>query len=660
MAIVIAPPASADEERRRDRAATALVVVVLMVVYALTLLPGVGGSGDAVKFQFLAREPGTPHATGYPAYLLLNLMFNRLVPVGSPALAANLLSAVLAAAACASVFAALRTLDIARPVALASAVGLGFTATLWLYATIAEVYSLHLLFCSLILFFLLRWERRRRTGDLYAAFAVLALAVGNHMTVVCWVPAIILFIAVVDRSTLTRPRFLIVAASLVTLGLLQYSYLIWCTFDPGVRYLETTAGDLRELVTVLLGGRHQSNLLQQSFGELLAKRIPWIARSLLAELVVFAPFAVAGLLRRLAARDCLLLGAAAGNLAFIGIYTVGDLDAYLPPIVVIAVCYAAVGLQRLLSIPAGERRRAAWAVLLLPLCLFLMNWREADRRGSRGPRKMRRIMAQAPDPALILGMPYRLTMELNYAMLVDREGGGRQLLRVPLQAPFASFGFEEFRRYLCDGFPLRLPPRGRLVPAGLPIVLAGATPRQLDALRAKGYELVDAGRDLVRLTLPSCEQSPLPVAAVVHELEARRDLGRAITALIDPAFDPMSTSIVIGRRGERFDRPPVPAEVTLHEWLDDRALLVVDSAGPGWLVVFDFMPTLWRAWVDGRPAASRPLNVIHRGVPIPAGRHEVLLADTSHDFSMWRWLTGAHPPLETVARDDRSVLHRGR
>src|SRR5919106_6501076 len=91
-----------------------------------------------------------------------------------------------------------------RLLVLAPAIGagllMGFSRTLWSYATIAEVYTLNTLLIILIFFVMLRWRRgiianRRRVGApaegwqgtsvahdvfLYAAALVFGLALGVH------------------------------------------------------------------------------------------------------------------------------------------------------------------------------------------------------------------------------------------------------------------------------------------------------------------------------------------------------------------------------------------------------------------------------------------------------------------------------------------------
>ena len=57
------PPMS----RRSDALVALGVGGFALTVYAVTLLPGTGYSGDTAKWQMLGVVGGVPHATGYPS-----------------------------------------------------------------------------------------------------------------------------------------------------------------------------------------------------------------------------------------------------------------------------------------------------------------------------------------------------------------------------------------------------------------------------------------------------------------------------------------------------------------------------------------------------------------------------------------------------------------
>jgi hypothetical protein len=127
-----------------------LISATLLIVYLPTLLPGVGYTGDTAALQFVGKILGTAHETGYPTYILLNHLFASLIPFSSLAYKANLLSALASIVACSFLFRILCQLDIRWWVSCLTAITFGLTPTLWSQSVVAEVYSLNILFVSLV------------------------------------------------------------------------------------------------------------------------------------------------------------------------------------------------------------------------------------------------------------------------------------------------------------------------------------------------------------------------------------------------------------------------------------------------------------------------------------------------------------------------------
>src|ERR671912_452154 len=95
-----------------ERLVPAIIGAAAFVVYSRTLLPGLA-FGDWGEMQTVPHLLGVAHPTGYPTYVLLGWLA-QLVPVGSVAFRANLLSAVLVSGALAATVAVLLRLG-ARP-----------------------------------------------------------------------------------------------------------------------------------------------------------------------------------------------------------------------------------------------------------------------------------------------------------------------------------------------------------------------------------------------------------------------------------------------------------------------------------------------------------------------------------------------------------------
>jgi len=206
------------------RLAPAITGAVALVVYARTLLPG-QAFGDWGEMQTVPHVLGVAHPTGYPTYILLAWLA-ELVPLGSVAFRANLLSAVLVAAALATLTAIAIRLDIRPALAIAAALGTGAVGTVWAAATVAEVNPLHLLLCALLLHRALVWGARRSAVDLALGGLLLGLAVGNHLLTLFVGPFIVLYVVWVGRRELiARPWIVLPALIAGIVGVSVYAYI---------------------------------------------------------------------------------------------------------------------------------------------------------------------------------------------------------------------------------------------------------------------------------------------------------------------------------------------------------------------------------------------------------------------------------------------------
>jgi hypothetical protein len=69
-------------------------------------------------------------------------------------------------------------------------------------------------------------------------------------------------------------------------------------------------------------------------------------------------------------------------------------------------------------------------------------------------------------------------------------------------------------------------------------------------------------------------------------------------------------------------------EATIVESSPNQLTIEAELDSPGYLVVSDLIAPGWRAKVNGTPNAIVPANVSFRGVPLPAGKHQVTLTYT--------------------------------
>ncbi|MCC6449925.1 MAG: DUF2723 domain-containing protein [Candidatus Aureabacteria bacterium] len=252
---------------RRNLAVAAAVLALFLVVYGRTMLPCVGGYGDSSKFQFVGKIRGLPHPTGFPLYLAINRLVSQL-PVGTLAARVSFISAACGAATLALVSLLVSLLTGWTLAGLLSAGLLGTIPLFWSSALIPEVYTLNTLLLSAALLFLAAWLRRPRRRFLYLSWAFFCAGLGNHPSLLAFLPAF----AVAAWPGKGRPSLrrgdLLPMAAIAAAGAAQYLLIYaWSRGDPV--YLEGRVDGLAGLVRYALGGRYTANYFPAPLGTIL-------------------------------------------------------------------------------------------------------------------------------------------------------------------------------------------------------------------------------------------------------------------------------------------------------------------------------------------------------------------------------------------------------
>jgi hypothetical protein len=209
------------------RRAVPWLAFTLPLALALLTMPQGTAWLDSPEFSAAARELGVPHPPGHPLYLALARALDLLLPVGPAPFRLNLLSALLAAAACALLASvARRLLDrlfgeraAHAWLGLAAAWLLACGPSLWLQAQRAEVYTLNL-FLLLAAVRLLLWDDARAAP---LAGLVLGSSLGNHHYLMTLSTPALLALGL-KRGRLARDLALASGAALLATGLL-YAFL---------------------------------------------------------------------------------------------------------------------------------------------------------------------------------------------------------------------------------------------------------------------------------------------------------------------------------------------------------------------------------------------------------------------------------------------------
>jgi hypothetical protein len=481
-----ARPGPAPLRLATDVAPAAAVGALSLAVYVRTLLPGVGYSGDTAKWQFLGEVGGTPHPTGYPLYLLINKAFVTVVPLGSLAWRANVLSAVLGAATAAVLVLVLRTLGARPGVAAATAAATALTLGIWSQAVVAEVYTLHLLLLAAVTLCLARWAAGGSDRWLLAGLALLAASFGNHLGTALSLPGVAWVLWVHRRRALT-PRNLAWAAAAAALGAAQYLYLVRMTAVGA--YVEQPVHGLDGIVEAVSGGRFRDQMFTFSPAELITDRLPLTLRlawhqfgPLLAVTAWGVTRAWRGVHRAIAVH---LLALAAASSVYAMNFDVPDVFVfYLPAWLALAV-FTGLGLEDVAGrvaprLSADRTRRAAGAVALaaVPAALLVANYHQASQRGSTADaERIERLIEAAGHDAVLVTDNYADSEYVWYYLLGERMGAERHLTLASQVTPAQVRGLVE-------------PPAvGNRFTATPPVYTA--TPHQADELRAAGLSVTE-------------------------------------------------------------------------------------------------------------------------------------------------------------------------
>jgi len=488
---------------------SALLILVLLPVYLLTLLHGPGDHPDTAKFQFVAYILGTPHAPGYPTYLVFTHFFVKLFPFGSLAYKVNLLSAIFSLCTCWILFRILLVLEVTPFIAFLTAFMFGLTQTFWSQSIIAEVYALNALFVALSIFFFAQWHLTRRDHFLIAACAIYAFSFGNHLTMVTFLPAIVFLVCATDPGVFLKPRLVVPIALLILLAALQYYYPLWRYNDPTTLYLDMQTPNLRKLIYAVTGGHFKSQMFAFSFSEILHKRIPMTARLIVNEYSFVIPLILFGICWfRHRVLQVFFLLSITGNIFWALNYNIPDIYVYFIPSYLLMAIYAGVGLQALLK--GSTVRIVAPAACLIPVLFLFMNYNEVDQSRNTAGEQAAAILRSAGSRAVVFGKGRPLPKMYFFYYLYGEELYKKQLYVVKFTRNFLL-------HYVFDKRPYHVRELRRNIPPGLTIYCT--TPEQKSLFQSLGFLTQRAGPGVYRVIATNAIHRPKSIGAEEDEEE---------------------------------------------------------------------------------------------------------------------------------------------
>jgi hypothetical protein len=444
---------------------------ITLAVYIGRMAPSVV-PGDPGEYQLVAARWGIAHPPGYGFYALLGNVFTHLVPVGSFAWRANLLSAVCASGIVVLAYgmglmlgpegsphsALLRH----APAALGAGM-LAMGLDLWQHAIHANAHIVTAALATASMFLLIRWWRTRQDRWLFLFCFVAGLSPVQHPLLVFAFPAYAAFVLAVNPHLLREWRTLAMMVACAGLGLMAYLYYPVRTAvgpppAPGADDMDTWSGFVRVVTAqglrVNLGGFRLIDITRRLWDV----RVPLGLQYAPATLLLALAGAV-GLWRR-RWRAGLLLTGFAGCVILVTVNVLQDAMAYLlGPVVVVGV-WAGLGV---LEVGGFLHRRLArgWALawltilLVLPIQALVVNWVRMDLSTFRDADEwllgVERRFENRGEGARLLTEWERMTTIFYYASVEGRTWADRDLQFVPVHAGSRAPFLEAAEAHLGEG-----------------------------------------------------------------------------------------------------------------------------------------------------------------------------------------------------------------
>jgi hypothetical protein len=448
----------------------AIVFAAALALYLKTLAPSVGPT-DSGELTSAAWTLGNAHPPGFPFFLLVTHLFTWL-PFGSIAVRTNVASAFFAAVACAMVALAsaeillmpervkpaagekklskkkLRNLArtssevveatsdalplswwIIAMIMLATGLLFATSRTLWQFATVTEVYAINSALMAAIAWGMLRWARTGDSRWLYAAALLFGLGLCvHHVTIGTGAIAIAVLITRVGGIEFWRSQRTVIAALLVSAGLLLYAYLpIAASRRPTMNW-----GDPSSVPAVWdhITGKQYRSYVKTAAGQNSAQLGRYfgivgheLGPSWLPFVLLIAGAGIVLLFFRQRTIFWYIVLFIAANAAWFAIYPVAnDTPAYAIPTFIALLLAFAFGASVIATLPRTERGRciAAGSMLILPLVSLITTYpfRDRSRYWVSHDYAANAFRSMRPNALLITG-DWQLYSPMRYALDVE-------------------------------------------------------------------------------------------------------------------------------------------------------------------------------------------------------------------------------------------------
>ncbi len=354
----------------KDLAKSYLVVfLAALLLYIVSCAPGVLWQ-DSGMYQYRIWqndiEGGLGLALSHPLYHIIGIGVKS-IPLGEFAHRVNLISAFAAAFTIANLFLLLRIwLDKILP-SIIAAITLALSHTMWLHASIAEVYTLYTALFTAELVFLLLYLKSRRIGYLYLLGLINGLAIANHMWAVIALASYLVFLTALLIQKKINLKHCGIIAGLWIIGAGPYEYLI-------IKNIIETGDFTVTISSAFFGKNWQGDVLNTSVSaQIIKENFILIAYNFPTPNIIFFFVGLYGLKKVSPVRSFTAVLLAMSVLFFIFAfrYSVPDRYAFFMPFYCLAAIFIGLGTDTFLK--RYPQKLYAFFILfltLLPLAVF--------------------------------------------------------------------------------------------------------------------------------------------------------------------------------------------------------------------------------------------------------------------------------------------------
>ena len=209
--------------KRKTAIFSVFSLIIPLVIYILTLEPKLVG-GDTSWYALQVTEMSLMVPTGYPTFSMLEKLFTFL-PIGDIAYRLNLFSAVFGALTILFLFLSINRLVKNEFISFIGSMIFAFIVPFWEVANRLEFDTLSSFFIVLLFFSAILYNENKTRKYLYFFSFCLGLSLTNHPLAFFLVPAIILYVIIVNPGIFKSIKAILVSILYFILPLLSYLYL---------------------------------------------------------------------------------------------------------------------------------------------------------------------------------------------------------------------------------------------------------------------------------------------------------------------------------------------------------------------------------------------------------------------------------------------------